>query len=72
MTASISARIERKIWSGKCGASLISKRDAAGSVIHAGKVANEPSGWSTTTNATPPLSSRRLICTTSPKRGWKR
>jgi len=65
-------RIERKMWSGKCGWSLVVKRDAAGSVIHAGKQANEPSGWSTTTNSTPPLSSRRLICTTSPKRGWNR
>jgi hypothetical protein len=72
MSASASARIDRKIWSGKCGSSPISKRDAAGSVIHAGKLANEPSGWSTTTNSTPPHSSRRLICTTSPKRGWKR
>ncbi len=65
-------RIERKMWSGKCGWSLIVKRDAAGSVIQAGKLANEPSGWSTTTNSTPPVSSRRLICTTSPKRGWNR
>jgi hypothetical protein len=37
-------RIERKMWSGKCGWSLIVKRNAAGSVIHAGKQANEPSG----------------------------
>jgi len=37
-------RIERKMWSGKCGWSLIVKRDAAGSVIHAGKQANESSG----------------------------
>jgi len=65
-------RIERKMWSGKCGWSLVVKRDAAGSVIHAGKQANEPSGRRTTTNSTPPLSSRRLICTTSPKRGWNR
>ena len=71
-SASTSARIERRIWSGKCGSAPISKRDAAGSVIHAGKLANEPSGWSTTTNSKPPLSSRRLICTTSPKRGWNR
>jgi hypothetical protein len=62
-SASTSARIERRIWSGKCGSSPISKRDAAGSVIHAGKLANEPSGWSTTTNSKPPHSSRRLICT---------
>jgi hypothetical protein len=37
-------RIERKMWSGKCGWSLIVKRDATVSVIHAGKQANEPSG----------------------------
>ena len=42
--------------------SPISKRDAAGSVIHAGRQAKEPSGWSTTTNSTPPRLSRRLIC----------
>src|SRR5215467_8651928 len=71
-SASTSARIERRIWSGKCGSLPVSKRDAAGSVIHAGKLANEPSGCSTTTNSTPPHSSRRPICTTSPKRGWNR
>src|SRR5271169_3318813 len=43
-SASTSMRIERKMWSGKCGWSLVVKRDAAGSVIHAGKQANEPSG----------------------------
>jgi hypothetical protein len=37
-------RIERKMWSGKCGWSLIVKSDATVSVIHAGKQANEPSG----------------------------
>ena len=37
-------RIERKMWSGKCGWSLVVVRDAACSVIHAGKQANEPSG----------------------------
>src|SRR5580704_9944575 len=43
-SASTSMRIERKMWSEKCGWSLVVKRDAAGSVIHAGKQANEPSG----------------------------
>ena len=37
-------RIERKKWSGKYGWSLVVKRDAAASVIHSGKQANEPSG----------------------------
>jgi hypothetical protein len=37
-------RIERKMRSGKCGWSLVVKRDAAASVIHSGKQANEPSG----------------------------
>jgi hypothetical protein len=65
-------RIARRIWSGKRGSSPIVKRVAAASVIQAGKQANEPSGWSTTTNSTPPVSSRRLISTSSPKRGWNR
>jgi hypothetical protein len=37
-------RIERKMWSGKRGWPLVVKRNAAGSVIQAGKQANEPSG----------------------------
>src|SRR5262249_36270525 len=45
---------------------------ALSSDIHAGKQANEPSGWSTTTNGTPPRSRRRLTITVSPKRGWNR
>jgi hypothetical protein len=65
-------RIARRISSGKRGSSPTLKQDAAGSVIQAGKQANEPSGWRMTTNSTPPVSSRRLICTTSPKRGWNR
>jgi hypothetical protein len=48
------------------------ERDAAGSVIHAGKLANEPSSWTKTTNSQPPRLHRRLICTSSPKRGWNR
>jgi hypothetical protein len=48
---------------------LISKQDAVSCVIHAGRHANEPSGWCTTMNSTPPRSSRRLMRTVSPKRG---
>src|ERR1700676_739154 len=54
---------------GKCGSTLISNRDAASSVIHAGRQAKVPSSWCTTRNAAPPRSSCRLTPTVSPKRG---
>jgi hypothetical protein len=54
---------------GKRGSALIARCEAAASVIHAGRQANEPSGWWITTKSTPPLMSRRRMSTVSPKRG---
>ena len=68
-SASTSLRRERRTLRGKRGSSPISNRDAASSVIHAGRHAKVPSSWCTTTNAAPPRLSRRLTPTVSPKRG---
>src|SRR5712675_2429761 len=68
-SASTSLRRERRTSRGKRGSSPISNRDAASSVIHAGRHAKVPSSWCTTRNAVPPRLSRRLTPTVSPKRG---
>jgi hypothetical protein len=66
------ARSERRISSEKLGLPQISKRNADGSIIQAGRQAKEPSGWCTTKYAMPPRSRHLLMYTVSPKHGWNR
>jgi hypothetical protein len=71
-SASISARRDRRISREKHGSSLSVYRAAASCVIHAGMQASELSGCGMTTSSTPRYSSRLVISTVSPHRGWNR